>query len=100
MKEDEKIELTERERAVLKIIAGAAPHPATGTWIFTSMNSFGIEASSVAGAHRTAASLCRKKLAERLGTSRLMWYGITPLGKEVLHRGLLSLVQRRPPGAR
>ena len=88
MKNDDKpIELSDRERAVLKIIAGASPQPATGTWIFTSMNSFGIEASSVAGAHRTAASLCRKKLAERLGTSRLMWYGVTPLGREVLRRG-------------
>lgn len=85
--EDKKIELTDQERKVLRIIAGAGKQPATGAWIFTAMNSFRFEPSSVAGMHRTAASLCRKKLAERLGTSRLMWYGVTPLGQEVLRRG-------------
>lgn len=78
--EDKPIELTAREREVLKTISINHPR-AYGTTIADRTN------TSPAGAHRTAASLVRKKLAERLGTSRLMWYGITPLGREVLRRG-------------
>ena len=90
MKPDEKIQLTDQERQVLAIIAGAPPQPATGPWIFSSMNSFGFGITSVRGAHKTAASLCRKRLAERTGTTRQMSYGITPLGREVLRRGLVN----------
>lgn len=83
MSENGRITLSDREYAVLKAVSnGGTP---TGIFIAGTVASTGLDISP-AGAHRTASSLVRKKLAQRLGTARLQWYGITPLGQEVLRR--------------
>jgi hypothetical protein len=83
-------QLSEQETAVLRIILDAT-HPrsdagATGDHIAQRLNSdpLVVRSSSPAGAHQTAASLCRKKLAYRAGTSKLQWYRITQMGRDAL----------------
>lgn len=84
MSENGRITLSDREYAVLKVIK-SSDSSATGEFISRVVSATGLD-TGTAGAHRTAASLVRKGLAQRLGTSRLQWYGITPLGQEVLRR--------------
>lgn len=79
--------LSPRERAALTIIAGARPHgDVTGIYLTRQMiNRYGL-GTSPAGAHRTAASLVRKGLAERLVPNRAVLYRITRAGTDRLNR--------------
>lgn len=86
------LRLSEREWAVLEIIAKGERRTArasgtpTGAYIARNMiNDYDLD-TSPQGAHQTAASLVRKHLAIRAGTSRLQWYYTTPLGREYLRR--------------
>lgn len=80
--------MTDQELAVLRVI-GRLKVP-TGNAISSELVTAGRDVSP-AGAHRTSASLVKKNLAKPLGTPKLRWYGVTPLGTEMLHRN-----RRRP----
>ena len=80
--------LSERETLVLKAILDSMPYGATGNdlvyGVRTLLGSIGVNDVTKAGVHKTAASLCRKNLAWRAGTSRLQSYKITQTGRDTL----------------
>jgi hypothetical protein len=76
--------LSERESAALIIIGRRRDFGARGHELASAMASeFGLD-TGPEGAHRTAASLCRKGLAWRAGTTRLQWYKITYDGRRAV----------------
>jgi hypothetical protein len=81
-------QLSERETIVLRAILGNQPHGSTGNDLVhnvrQALGSIGVNDVTPAGVHRTAASLCRKNLAWRAGTSKLQFYKITQPGRDVL----------------
>lgn len=83
--------MTKNERAALTVMRDAARPPwpsgeCTGIYLCRQMvNLHGIDTSS-AGAHRTAASLVRKGLAERRKLPRQVAYRITAEGRMALDR--------------
>lgn len=83
-------QLSERETIVLKVLLDNMPHGSTGSdlvhGVRTALGSIGVNDVPVAGAHRTAASLCRKDLAWRDGTT-VRVYKITQPGRDVLTGG-------------
>lgn len=80
--------LSERETAVLRTVLDTMPHGATGNdlvWkVRKHLGSISPADVTVAGVHKTAASLVRKDLLWRAGTSKLQWYKITQPGRDVL----------------
>jgi hypothetical protein len=79
--------LSDRESAVLRIIFRATDESglmATGPNMAGIMkDEFSLDASAP-GAHQTAASLVRKNLAVRAGTSKLRWYKVTMEGRDTM----------------
>ena len=84
------MKLSPRERKVLEIIRDQTSTRASlgpsGPHIAQIMNADPLEIwdASAAGAHQTAASLARKGLVVRAGTSRLRRYRITGAGRAAL----------------
>lgn len=79
-------QLSERETAVLRLIEKHSAHAdggATGDDLEHGLREL-VATPTAAGAHQTAASLCRKGLAWRAGTSKLQWYRITQHGRHAL----------------
>lgn len=80
--------LSERESAVLRVLLDNMPRGSTGDDLVRGVREITGAISpqdvTVAGCHRTAASLVRKNLAWRAGTSKLQYYKITESGRRVL----------------
>jgi hypothetical protein len=80
--------LSKLETIVLRVILDSMPHGATGSDLVhgerQALGSISPQDVSLAGVHRTAASLCRKSLAWRAGTSKLQFYKITQTGRDAL----------------
>jgi DNA-binding PadR family transcriptional regulator len=83
-------ELSDRETAVLRLIEKHTIGPrygiATGPALASDLNRdpSHIWDASPAGVHRTAASLVRKGLVRRAGTSKLRWYNVNEAGSKAL----------------
>jgi hypothetical protein len=81
-------QLSDRETAVLRAILDCMPHGGNWTdllWrVRESLGAIGISDVTMAGVHRTAASLCRKDLAWRPTGCRPVLYKITQAGREAL----------------
>lgn len=80
--------LSEREGAVLKAILECDPHGATGDdLVFRVRKLLGSIAQddvTLAGVHKTAASLCRKNLAWRSPAGGKQSYRISQWGRDVI----------------
>jgi hypothetical protein len=80
-------QLSERESAALRIICRATDGQglmATGPNLAGIMKAEFALDTSPQGAHQTAASLVRKGLAQRAGTTKLRWYKMTQTGRSAL----------------
>lgn len=80
--------LSKRESAVLATIAADMPNGSTGDDLVRGvrawLGSISPQDVTPAGVHQTAASLVRKDLAWRAGTSKLQCYKITQAGRQAL----------------
>ena len=92
--------LSVRETAVLSTILEHMPRGSTGSdlvhGVRERLGSISPADVTESGGHRTAASLCRKDLAWRAGTSKLQWYKITQKGRDALRGDEAGRWKARP----
>lgn len=92
--------LSKRETAALASILEDMPHGSTGLDLVRGMrdrlSSISVNDITIAGVHRTAASLVRKDLAWRAGTPKQQNYKITEKGRRALRGDEAGRWKARP----